>query len=231
MLSDHETNTECFCFKMPGKKQPNSTSTKVMNRIADHGPGWIFTPAEFADLGTSQAVRLALMKAEKEGTIRRLARGLYDIPRKHPKLGTLAPSPEAIVKALQSRDASRLQPTGAYAANLLGLSEQVPAKIVFFTDGRPRTVQVGKQQIVLKRRSSRAMATAGRTSGLIIHALDYLGKDKVDDVIINQLRAKLSEDDRRKLLDDVRYAPAWIGDILRGLARSLNCFGKKIMRQ
>lgn len=192
--------------------------TKVHSRINDHGPGWIFTPSDFADLGTSQAVRLALMNAEKKGMIRRLARGLYDVPKTHPSLGTLAPSPDAVAGALQSRDGIRLQQTGAYAANLLGLSEQVPAKIIYYTDGSPRTVQVGRQQIILKRRSSRAMATAGRTSGLIIHALDYLGKDRVDEKVIDHLRGKLSHTDRRKLLDDVRYAPAWIGDILRSLA-------------
>lgn len=206
---------------MSGKKQSTSTSTRVIDRITDRGPGWIFTPADFADLGTSQAVRLALMNAERSGAIRRLARGLYEMPRKHTKLGKLAPSVDAVAMALQSRDASRLQPTGAYAANLLGLSEQVPARIIFFTDGRPRTVTVGNQQIVLLRRSTRTMATAGRTSGLVISALDYLGKENVDSGIINQLRAKLSPEDRRKLLADARYAPAWIGDILRSLANEV----------
>ena len=191
---------------------------KVLARVRDRGPGWVFTPSDFADLGTSQAIRLALMNAEREGLIRRLARGLYDVPREHPELGTLSPSPDAIAKALQSRDGFRLQPTGAYAANLLGLSDQVPAKIVFFTDGRSRTVQVGKQQIVLKRRSARAMATAGKLSGLIIHALDHLGKNQVDEALINRLRAKLTQEDRAELLEDVRYAPAWIGDTMRALA-------------
>ncbi len=191
---------------------------KVLARVRDRGPGWVFTPSDFADLGTSQAIRLALMNAEREGLIRRLARGLYDVPREHPELGTLSPSPDAIAKALQSRDAIRLQPTGAYAANLLGLSDHVPAKIVFFTDGRSRTVQVGKQQIVLKRRSARAMATAGNLSGLIIHALDFLGENLVDDVVIDRLRGKINIVDRRALLDDVRHAPAWIGDIMRVLA-------------
>jgi hypothetical protein len=158
------------------------------------------------------------MNAERNGLIRRLARGLYDVPRQHPELGTLSPSPDAIATALQSRDAIRLQPTGAYAANLLGLSDHVPAKIVFFTDGRSRTMQVGNQHIVLKRRSARAMATAGKLSGLIIHALDFLGNNLVDDVVVDRLREKLTQEERAGLLADVRYAPAWIGNVMRTLA-------------
>lgn len=203
---------------MPGAKQRSFTETKVVTRIQTNEARWVFTPADFADLGTQANVHAVLSRLAKNGEIRRLARGLYDVPRKHPELGTLSPSPDAIARALQSRDAIRLQPTGAYAANLLGLSDHVPAKIVFFTDGRSRTVQVGKQQIVLRRRSARAMATAGKLSGLIIHALDFLGRNQVDEVLIDQLRGKLSTDDRRKLLDDVRFAPAWIGDIMRALA-------------
>lgn len=203
---------------MPGAKQRSSTETKVVTRVQANEARWVFTPADFADLGTQASVHAALSRLGKNGEIRRLARGLYDVPREHPELGTLSPSPDAIARALQSRDAIRLQPTGAYAANLLGLSNHVPARIVFYTDGRSRTVQVGNQRIVLQRRSARAMATAGKLSGLIIHALDFLGKNLVDDVVIDRLRGKINIVDRRALLDDVRYAPAWIGDIMRALA-------------
>jgi Family of unknown function (DUF6088) len=48
-----------------------------------------------------------------------------------PQLGLLLPAIDAIAKALQGRDAVRLQPSGAYAANLLGLSDQVPMKFSF----------------------------------------------------------------------------------------------------
>lgn len=203
---------------MAGTKQDTSADTLVMRRIREHGPGWVFTPADFADLGTSQAVRHALTRGVRKGTIRRLARGLYDLPRRHPKLGVLSPSPEAVASALQSRDASRLQPTGAYAANLLGLSEQVPAKIVFYTDGRPRTVRVGRQEIVLRRRSSRLMATAGRTGGLVIAALADIGREGINGEVLAQLRRTIKSEELRSLAADARYAPDWIADILRELS-------------
>ena len=86
---------------------------------------------------------------------------------------------DAIVAALTGKDKLRLQPTGAYAANLLGLSDQVPARIEFLTDGTSRTVKAGPMQIVLKRTTPRQMAAAGRTSGLVIQALRSLGPDNL----------------------------------------------------
>jgi hypothetical protein len=122
-----------------------------------------------------------------------------------------------VAKALAGKAGTRLQPTGAYAANLLGLSDQVPAKVVFLTDGRTKHVRLGKLDIALKKTSPRNMATAGKISGLVIQALRYLGKTHVNDNTVKRLDRRLSPRDRRQLLKDVAYAPAWIADIMRRL--------------
>ena len=112
--------------------------------------------------------------------IRQLARGLYDYPKIDPQLGLLQLSTDHIASALAGRDAARLQPSGAYAANLPGLSAQVPMNVVYLTDGRSRTVQVSKRQIILKHTTPRNMATAGKISGLVIQALRHLGRKNAD---------------------------------------------------
>lgn len=195
-----------------------SIEDKVLSRIYGKKRGWVFTSVHFLDLGNDLSVRKALQSAADRGLIRRLATGLYDYPKQHPKLGDLAPSPDQIAQALAGKDSLRIQPSGAYAANLLGLSEQVPAKVIFLTDGANRKVKVGNQEIILKQTTPKNMATAGRVSGLVIQALRYLGKDHVDDQVIDTLAQRLSPDDRRQLMKDIRYAPAWIGNIFRRLA-------------
>jgi len=170
------------------------------------------------DLGSRQAVDLVLHRLAKKGTLRRLSRGLYDYPRTDPDLGLLSPTTDAIVKALKGRDKILLQSSGGYAANLLGLSDQVPMKIVFLTDGPARRVQLGKQVIMLRHTTPRAMATAGRISGLVIQALRHIGQGHVDDAVVARLQKRLSADDRKQLLQDIRYAPAWIAAILRRVA-------------
>ena len=192
--------------------------SKVVSRIYGHGRGWVFTPNHFKDLGSRDAVASALKRHKQSGLIRQLARGVYDYPKIDPELGLLEPSIDYIAQALAGRDATRLQPSGAYAANLLGLSTQVPTKIVYLTDGRPRTVQIGKRQITLNQTTPRNMATAGRISGLVIQALRHLGSRHVDAAIIEAVKKRLSASDRKRLLADIRHAPAWIADIIRKVA-------------
>lgn len=202
------------------KKSKNNIDNKVVSRIYGHGRGWVFTPNHFKDLGSRDAIASALKRHKQSGLIRQLARGLYDYPQTDPDLGPLEPANEEIAKALAGRDATRLQPSGAYAANLLGLSTQVPTKIVYLTDGRSRTVQIGKRQISLKQTTPRNMATAGKISGLIIQALRYIGKENVDLEMIDILRKKVSAEDHKRLMKDIRYAPAWIADIFHDLVKN-----------
>ena len=191
---------------------------KIKSRVYGRGRGSVFTPNGFLDLGSRDAVDKALSRCVAKGSFRRLGRGLYDFPRQDREFGTLFPSIDAIANALKGRDAIRLQPSGAYAANLLGLTEQVPMRAVFLTDGNARRMQLDKRQIILKHTTPRNVATAGRTSGLVIQALRWLGKKHVDDQIIKKLRAVLTPQDKRQLIADIRYAPAWIADVMRQVA-------------
>ncbi len=203
---------------MAAKKNPQSIDSMTLTRIIRRGRGSVFVPSDFLDLGTRDAVDIVLHRLEKKGTIRRLARGVYDYPTEHPTLGPLQPTPEVVAKALAGRDRTRLQPAGAYAANLLGLSEQVPAKAVFLTDGPTRTVRIGPTTIQLRQTTARNMAAAGRLIGLLIQALRELGEDHITPQRREHLKRTLPANERRELLKDLRLAPAWMHPIIRELA-------------
>ncbi len=199
-------------------KAPQSIDSQILAAIRGRGRGSVFVPADFLDMGSRQAVDIALHRLARKGTIRRLARGVYDFPKEHPVLGLLQPSAEAVAGALAGRDRTRLQPAGAYAANALGLSEQVPAKAVFLTDGPSRTVKIGPITIQLRRTTARNMAAAGRLSGLLIQALRELGQEHVTPERRAHLKRTLPAEKRRELLQDIRLAPAWMHPIFRELA-------------
>src|SRR5260370_1727908 len=110
------------------RKTTQSVDSRILARIHGRGHGPVFVPSDFLDLGSREAVDLALHRLTRKGTIRRLARGVYDFPKEHSVLGLLAPSADTVARALAGRDRTRLQPAGAYAANILGLSEQRPWK-------------------------------------------------------------------------------------------------------
>jgi hypothetical protein len=199
-------------------KHSGSVDSRVLQRIQAMKPGAVFAPTDLAALGPRTAVASALSRYLKAGLVKRPARGLYQVPEAHPLFGELQASPDRFAQALAGKGRLKLQPSGAYAANLLGLSEQVPLRIVYLTDGTPRQICVGRQQIVLRRTTPRNMATAGRTSGLVIQALRHLGKEHANNRVVEMLRRRLAPKDREQLLEDLPLAPAWIAQIMKAIA-------------
>ena len=197
-----------------------SIENKLKSRIYGNGRGAVFTPADFLDLGGRAAVDKTLSRLAVAGTIRRLARGLYEYPREHPELGTLSPDIQKVAKALAGKDRIRLQPAGAYATNLLGLSEQVPAKVIFLTDGPSRAVKIGRQEIQLRRTTPRTMAAAGRLSGMLMQAFRHLGREHITPRRIAHLKRTLPAKERKQLINDLRLAPAWMHPFFRELAEN-----------
>jgi hypothetical protein len=200
------------------KNNTQSVDSKILSRIYGSGSGAVSTPSHFLDLGSRRAVDLTLYRLVRRKILRRLARGLYEYPRQHPELGTLSPDIRKVARALAGKDRIRLQPSGAYAANLLGLSEQVPAKVVFLTDGASRMVKIGRQLILLRHTTPRNMAAAGRLSGLIIQAFRYLGEEHITPARIEHLKRTAPPGERQRLLKDLRLAPAWMHPFFRELA-------------
>ena len=178
----------------------------------------MFTPASFTPLGSRDAIDKALQRLVAKGGLRRLSRGLYDKPRHDEILGTLWPSVDAVVQALVGKHKLRVQPAGVYAANLLGLSEQVPAKVVLLTDGVSRTVHAGPMQIALKRTSPRNIAAANRLSGLVIQAFKSLGQEHITPQRLAHLRKTVPASERARFLKDLDLAPGWMRPALRELA-------------
>jgi hypothetical protein len=181
-------------------------------------PGRVFTPFDFLDLGSPHSVGMVLTRMMRSGDLRRLARGLYDVPRTHPVLGELLPTADDIAQALARRDGATVQPAGAMAANLLSLSEQVPARAVYHTDGPSRTVTIGALTVQLKKRPPRQVRSRSPMSSLVFAALRSLGKTNVSRARVAHLRKTLSTADRRQVLKDLPLAPAWMHPHLRFIA-------------
>ena len=186
----------------------------VKNRIIEHGRGWCFTPKHFLDLDSDTGVRSALSRLQQTKMIRRLAQGIYDYPREHQVLGLLPPKPEEVAKAIAEKNGIQIQPTGAYAANLIGLSEQVPGRIVFLTNGPSKKLKIGKQEILFRTTTEKNMYPAGTKVGLVIQAIRNLGKENIDNVAQARTRKFLSGTSKDELTKDLKYAPLWIRTLI-----------------
>jgi hypothetical protein len=204
---------------MPRSPSVNSIDTKITRHIQRCARGTVFVPDTFAAIGSRDLVDKALQRLVADGVLRRLSRGFYDKPQHDDLLGTLWPSVDAVVKAIVSKDRIRTQPSGVYAENMLGLSDQVPAKVVLLTDGISRTVKAGPMQIRLQRTTPRQMAAAGRLSGLLIQAFKSMGEKHISPAHIHKLRMNIPDAERAKVMKDLALAPAWMRPLLRQVAQ------------
>jgi predicted transcriptional regulator of viral defense system len=209
---------DSFSDRMARKKTTKSLDSKVIRRIRATKSASVFSAMHFFDLGTRASVDKALSRLAKAGILRRVGRGLYDLPRTHPLLGTLSPRPEKAVEVMAKKEGIQLRPSGAASANALGLSEQVPAKIVYQTDGQSRKINIAGQQVELKHRSARQMALSPKPTGLIASALKSLGKKHITLSQLQKLRRRLSSEDRRILKKELPLVPAWMHPHFRYLS-------------
>lgn len=187
-----------------------SVEVMVKNRIIGHGRGWCFTPTHFLDLGSDASIRKALSHLQKQKIIRRLAQGVYDYPKMHDLLGTIPPDLNEVAKAIAEKNGVQIQPAGAHAANLVGLSVQVPGRIIFLTEGPSRKVKIGSQEIILKKTTKKIMSSAGTREGLLIQALKNLGKDHIDQIARAQAAKFLKDSSEKEIRQNMKFAPAWI---------------------
>ncbi len=169
---------------------------------------------DFLDLGTPESINKALFRLKEKDILIRLTHGIYLYPKKDKDLGVLYPSAEEIAIAIAKRDKARIIPTGIQALNKLGLSTQIPLKVVFLTDGAARSVKIGKRTITFKKTSPKNLMVKGEISGLAIQALKSIGQNKIEDDVLIKMLAILKKEKKENILHDAKLAPAWINKIL-----------------
>ena len=196
-----------------GRKMEKISDT-ILRRIRAKQRGWVFTPRDFLDVGSRAAVDQTLSRLTKSGVIRRLDRGLFDYPKKHPILGMLSPASDKVAQAITSKTGNKAMPSGAMAANMLGLSTQVSAKPVFVTNGKSISKSLAGRIITLKHARVPIIDNIPDTVNLALQALSYLGKDGIDHQTVVQCASRLADADVKYLTKASHQVPGWIADII-----------------
>lgn len=180
--------------------------------------GWdsVFFGEDFHSFGSPAAVRQALSRLARAGTIRRVGPGLYHWPVFNERLGIdVLPSMEAVARAIARRTGSRIVATGAQAANQLGLSTQVPAKPIYLTNGSSRSVAIGNYSIAFRHVGPRRMGVKNDISVLLFEALRYLGRVHVTEQVVAQLQRRLPAEAKAEICRDLHRASIWMRPIIR----------------
>lgn len=173
--------------------------------------GYVFTGSDFLDLGNLLAVQQVMSRLTRDGKIRRIGTALYHYPRINEKLGgELPPAADMVALTIARRTDSRIVPSGALAVNVLGLSTQVPAKMIYLTNGPSRDITVKPYTLRFRHVSPRRMAAKGKTSAIVFEALRYLKENNITDEVIDKLRSGLSVDAKTQLKRDMPHATGWM---------------------
>lgn len=207
-------------------EQSDSAHSKVLDRIKAGASDGIWSAADFADLGSRVAIDKTLQRLTRDGDLQRVARGLYQLRRINPI--TKKPNPPSyaqVLAALSRRDSTPMLVDGMTAANDLGLTTAVPAKIIVHTSSRRTSIDLGGQEIVFKYSAPSKLYWAGRPAMRIVQALLWLrdtGREDSDETL-DLIRNHLSEERfggeiRKDLLDNFHKLPtSWMQDLLRSL--------------
>lgn len=200
--------------------------SRLLARIADQ-PGEVWTPSDFADLASRDAVDKTLQRLVAAGELRRIDRGLYDRPAVNSLTGRVTvPDYRAVIRAVARRDKARFVVDGMTAANDLGLTTAVPARIEILVDARLKPIKLGKQEIHFKPAAASRLYWAGRPAMRVVQALhwlqDVLSQHDERARVIETLRRLLAEQKHgRAIRDDLRNGlsalPIWMQEFLRPL--------------
>ncbi len=205
-----------FCDEVNEMCRPDYL-TQIEERITDASVGEAFIPSDFLDIADTTVVRKALSRLSESGKIRRVIRGVYDHPRFSDLLQEYeAPNMEQVAKAIARNFGWNIVPCGDTALNLLGLSTQVPAVWQYVSDGPYREYIVGNRVLKFKHTSNKDLTGQSYITALITQALKALGKDGVNEKVIQKLRKKVAADKNMPdLLAETQHGTVWIFEVMK----------------
>jgi hypothetical protein len=197
-----------------------TVTDKVISRIYGKGRGWAFSQKDFADLGSSAAIEVALHRFQKKGTIRRVLRGLYDYPRYSRKLRqNVSPDVDQVAQAMARKFGWRIQPSGPAALNILSLSTQIPGQYTYYSDGPDRHYQIGKASLTFENAPLKETGFKYHQSAVLVGAIKSLGKEHIDRSTLTHIRDWLDPKMQSAILKDTRSVSSWIYRAIREALR------------
>ncbi len=193
-----------------------SVANKIQSSIERYDPGTVFTIKRFRlPVIHIDAAERELSRLLHKGVIKRYRRGIYYKPATSAFFGEVLPNPVDIAKEIARFNSAKIIPDGPIALNMLGLSTQVPMKHVYINDKLHKTEMVGNIPIIFKRVSPKKLSGAGRKAGLVLSALEYLGKEQAEDKHIQKKIAnQLSRVEKEDLIKAVQTHPKWTRNVV-----------------
>jgi hypothetical protein len=190
----------------------------IMNRVRSSGrAGQVYTPRDFLDLGSRAAIDQALSRLVKQGALRRVARGLYDRPRRSAILDRPAPPIlDAVVDALRRRGNLSIVGSDLAAANALGLTHAVPTRPHYVAARKLGDVTVGGRTLRFSQARAALRPWLDSPAAPVLQALLWLRDSRLDpDKALATLRKNASPRAKSALAQGLTRLPGWAVPLAR----------------
>jgi hypothetical protein len=181
---------------------------KILGQAKTLPEGALISAKELLHLGSRAAVDQALKRLEARNELMRLVRGVYVRPVKT-RFGVRAPSAERVVEGIAATRAETVVAHGAAAANSLGLTTQVPTKLVFLTSGKSRQLKLGALVVEMKHAPQWLLLPSQRAAGEAVRALAWIGQRGAPQAL-ETLKKKLSKTTVEELIALRPALPGWL---------------------
>jgi hypothetical protein len=186
----------------------NPLSRQILTHATVSGEGEPVTAKGLLHLGNRAAVDQALTRLARRGQLMRIARGLYVLPVST-RFGTRAPSAAKVVQALGRAFGEVVVQHGAAIANGLGLTTQVPLRLIYLTSGTSRNLSLGKQKVELRHALPWQLVEPGTYAGDVLRALGWMGRARAASAV-TQLARTLGPSEMTQLAALRTVAPGWL---------------------
>lgn len=186
----------------------------IEKKILHRKKGDLIFPTEFKGIGPYSAIKMSLSRLVTQNKIKRLAHGIYYIPKIDSVFGELYPAPEKVAEQVAKKEKVRIKLTGSHALNKLGLSTQVPTRLVYLTDGERRIIKIGKTIIEFKPTTPKNLSFTGPLSSLVIQGLVTMGTENLGKEIEDKIIGFLKQENPSLLKKDMAIAPTRIHNYL-----------------
>jgi hypothetical protein len=190
----------------------NTLPQIILQQAATLSEGDVLSPKAFLHLGSRAAVDQAFSRLARAGTLLRVARGAYVAPVAS-RFGLRPPAPEKVVAALAGQSGETVTPHGASAANLLGLTRQVPVRTIYLTSGRTRTLKLGQSEILVRHAPRWMLALGDSLAGAAVRALAWMGQAQAS-AALAVLRSTLPAPEWQALSAARATLPAWMAEAI-----------------
>jgi hypothetical protein len=190
----------------------NTLPETILRQAFSRPEGGVLSPKEFLHLGSRSAVDQAFSRLAKVGKLLRVARGAYTVPI-FSRFGSRTPAPEKVVKALAEQSGEIVVPHGASAANVLGLTQQVPVREVYLTSGLTRKLKLGRSEVLVKHAPRWMLALGTRPAGAAVRALAWIGSTHASESLAT-LHRSLPRSEWQALASACATLPGWMAQAI-----------------